>query len=279
MSTYAEFLKSEGATDDDIKLLDTPIARKAFDKQQAVALEAKRKSDDVIARNQEWATQVETQNQTYLRERDTALASAAAESARLKKLQELGLLQVAENLEPGSVVPKPGETPAFDPKLLEPYVTRDTLMQVAEREGDAIALAQDIAFEHRQLFPDKPLNFRELRREALAQRGPDGRPLSVETHWMQKYGVQSAREAASAKTTADREAKIAADAVAKYKSEHSMDNPMTTVPHVSSTPFTGRVPSNTTDRATLPWLKSDTEKEMARVGKGVQSLEKAGLLN
>jgi hypothetical protein len=273
--TYAEMLAENGASAEDIKILDTPAARKVYERQVAAATEAKRKSDEIIAANNAWREQVETQNQTYLRERDTALADAAANSARMKKLQELGLLQVAENLEPGSTQPKAGETPAFDPKLLEKYVTGDTLMAVAEREGDAIAIAQDISFEHQQLFgsdPTKRLNFRELRKEAVSRKVP------VESLWMEKYGVAAARDAAVAKATAEREAKIAADAVSKYKSEHSTTNPMTTIPTVSSTPFSGRMPS-ATDKAAHPWLKSDGEKEMARTNKGIQGLEKAGLLN
>jgi len=153
--TYAEFLLENGATADEVKVLDVPAARRAFEKQQAAVAEAaaeRQKAADLIARNRDWATQVETQNQQYLRERDTAQIEAAKAAAAFKKMQDLGLIEVAERLEPGSVQPKAGETPAFDPKVLERYVDRDTLMAVAEREGDAIATAQDISFEHQQLF-------------------------------------------------------------------------------------------------------------------------------
>jgi hypothetical protein len=275
--TYEEMLRAEGATDEDIKLLNTPVARKAFEKQQALVAEAaveRQKAADLVKRNQEWATQVETQNQTYLRERDTALANDAASAARMKKLQELGLIEVAERMDPGSTAAKTNETPAFDASK---YVDRDTLMQVAEREGDAIAIAQDIAWEHQQLFgadPAKRLNFRELRREAVSRKIP------VESLWMERYGVQSARDAAAAKSKSEHETKIAADAVAKYKSENSATNPLTAIPTISKTPFTGRpISAGQGDNRTQPWQRTDAEREIARVNKVLPALEKQGLLN
>ncbi len=273
--TYAEMLAENGATPEDIKLLDTPAARKVYEKQQAIAVEAKRRSDEIIAKNREWATQVETQNQQYLRERDSAQIESAKAAAAFKKMQDLGLIEVAERMEPGSVTPRAGETPAFDPKLLDKYVDRDTLMAVAEREGDAIATAQDISFEHQQLFggdATKRLNFRELRKEAVARKMP------VESLWMERYGVQAARDAAAAKAQKEREDRIAADAVSKYKSENSATNPLTAVPTISHTPFTGR-PMSTSDPKTQPWNRTDAEREGARLAKGVAGLEKAGLVH
>ena len=277
--TYAEFLKSQGATDDEVKILDTPVARKAYEKMEAVTAKAEQKYKE----NLEWKTLVEEQNAKLMKERDTALVDSAKAAAAFTKMQELGLIEIAEKMEPGSVTPKQGETPAFDPKTLEKYVDRDTLMAVAEREGDAIAIAQDIAFEHRQLFPDKPLNFRELRREALARRGADGRPMSVEAYWEEKYGVRAAREAAAAKAQSDREAKIAADAVAKYKSENSTTNPFTAPAAASRTPFTGRVPSApgaaTGGDQRQPWQKSDAEREQSRLSKVMTHLSESGIVN
>jgi hypothetical protein len=274
--SYAEFLAENGATADEIKVLDVPAARKAYDKQQslvAAAAAERQKAADLIERNREWATQVETQNQSYLRERDTALADSAANTARLKKLQELGLLQVAENLEPGSTTPKPTETPAFDPKN---YVDRETLMQVAEREGDAIATAQDIAAEHHALFgndPAKRLSFRELRKEAVSRKIP------VESLWIERYGVQAARDAKASADRAAHEKKIADEAVTRYKSEHPESNPLLGPQTISRTPFTGRVLSATANGEKQPWLKSDAERENARIAKVMPNLEKLGAVN
>lgn len=278
--TYAEYLAECGASADEIKILDTAVARKAFERQLAKVAEAdaeKQKAADLIKRNQTWATEVETQNQQYLKERDTAQVEAAAATARLKKMQELGLIEVAEKLEPGSTKTEPVTAPGvFDPKLLEPYVTRETLLQVAEKEGDAIAIAQDISFEHQQLFgndPTKRLNFRDLRREAVARKIP------VEALWMEKYNVQAARDAAAAKAQAERDRKIAEEAVTKYKSEHSATNPLTAVPTISRSPFTERPASaGMGDKRVQPWQRPDAEKENARLSKVLPNLEKQGLL-
>jgi hypothetical protein len=275
-TSYADYLIENGATKEEVTVLDTPAARRAYDKLQAQVAEAaqeKRKVADLVERNREWAQQVEMQNAEYLKQRDSAQIEVAKAAAAFQKMQDLGLIEIAERMEPGSVQPRAGETPAFDPKLLEKYVDRDTLMAVAEREGDAIATAQDISFEHAQLFgsdPAKRLNFRELRKEAVSRKMP------VESLWMERYGVSAAREAAAAKAQAAHEAKIAAEAVTKYKSEHPETNPMLAVPQVSRTPFTNALPSATAG-VKQPWQKSDAEKEQSRVGKAIKHLEELGL--
>lgn len=275
MITLAEYLRSEGATEEDLKLLDTPLARKAFDKQQA-AVEAaaaeKARAADVIKRNQEWAVEVEENNQKYLKERDSALVKAAALEAQQKKMTELGLIEIAEKMEPGSTKTEQKTEPAtFDPSK---YVDRDTLMQVAEREGDAIATAQDIAFEHQRLFgtdPTKRLNFRELRKEALS------RKISVEQLWMDKYPVQATRDRFAADERAAYEKKIADDAVARYRSENSQTNPMTGIPVISRTPFTA--PASEGQAGKQPWQTSEAAQSNSRVQKVLESLNKQGLVN
>jgi hypothetical protein len=280
MANYAEFLKSQGATDAEIAVLDTPVARKAYEKMEAATAEAataRAKAEQKYKDNLEWKTQVEAQNQEYLKERDSAKVEAAAAAARIAKMAELGLIEVAERMEPGSTKPKDGETPAFDPKVLDGYVDRKTLLEVAEHEGDAIATAQDIAYEHSQLFgndPSKRLNFRELRKEAVS------RKVSVEALWMERYSVQAAREAAAAKSQAAHEAKIAADAVTKYKSEHPETNPMLATPGISRTPFTGRIPSDlTAGTVKQPWQVSDSQRQSQREQKVIAKLAEQGLVN
>jgi hypothetical protein len=272
--TFAELLAENGASPEDIKLLDTPVARKAFDKQQAqvaAAVEAQRKADDLVKRNQQWATEVETQNQAYLRERDSAKIEAAAAAARIAKMGELGLIEVAERMEPGSTKPPVADaTPAFDAAH---YVDRDTFLGAVDQEGNAIALVQDIASEHQQLFgsdPSKRLNFRAMRQEAKE------RKMNVEQLWMEKFNVPAARATLAAKEKSEYEARIAAEAVTKYKSEHPETNPLMATPRISSTPFTARVVSAAEKQ---PWQRSDAERENSRMTKAVAALDKAGLVN
>jgi predicted amidohydrolase YtcJ len=276
--TYEEMLRAEGATEEDIKLLNTPVARKAFDKQQAAvaaAAEAQQKAKELIEHNRRWAGEVETANQGYLKERDTALVEVAAAKAKLAKMQELGLIEVAEKMEPGSTKVGQAEPGTFDPKVLENYVDRQTLLQVAELEGEGIASQADIIYEHYQLFgndPTKRPNFRELRKEAVQRKVP------MEQVWKEKYGVDAARAAVTAKEKSDYEANLKKDWEKQYKSEHPETNPLLGPQVISRTPFTGKVPS-TTDAKAQPWNRSDADKENSRVARGVAALEKAGLVN
>jgi len=246
--TYAEFLASQGATAEDIATMNTPLAQKVFEAQEARATAAiadyKQKADD-------WYEKVAQPNLTKAQQEAT---KAAAEAARLRALvvssTDESLRKVAEEMgykpdgtaAAAAAAPKPGAAD-FDPNR---YFTRDEIVSIAEREGDAIAVAQDIAYEHRQLFPDKPLNFRELRKEAVAARKP------VEQHWQEKYGVPAAREARS---KADREAHEAAirkeereKVTAELASQYA--NPNTVPAGTSNSPFVAR-PKAGRDKA--PW--------------------------
>jgi len=146
--SYADFLKEQGATEEELKTLDTAPARKAYDKlmaQVAAAADTKRKADETIAANREWAQQVESQNQAYLKERDSAQIEAAAARARIAKMGELGLIEIAEKIEPGSTKPPAADVAAFDASK---YVTNDTLLTVAEREE--IGLQRLVKIFHRR---------------------------------------------------------------------------------------------------------------------------------
>lgn len=263
MATYAEFLKANGATDADITILDVPVARKAYEKAQSDMAEASRiqgEAQGLRAANDKWYNEQALPTiEAATNQRIAAQAELAAERARNKTLQDAGLIEVAENADAVAEAARRAAAsgqPTFDASK---YVTTDLLTQVANREGDAIAIAQDIAYEHGRLFPDKPLNFRQLRKEAVEKN------ISVESLWESRYSVPAAREA---KATAERtayEAKIASDAVARFKSEHPATNPALGYATPSSTPFTGAVPS--ANDAALPWLKSDNQKVNDRISK------------
>jgi len=248
MSKYGDFLRSQGASDADIALLDTPVAQKAFDALQADAdakiLDYKKKADD-------W---FETVAQPNLTKAQQDALKANAETARLRSIiaqsTDDGLKQVAKDMgfnldgtaartEPN---PNPGN-PGFDPNK---YFTRDEIVSIAEREGEAIAIAQDIAFEHRQLFPDKPLNFRELRQQARDKKVP------VEQFWMDKFGVTAARDKRAADVRSADEARIRKEERDKVTAELASQyaNPNTVPASSSSNVF---VPRPKDGREKQPW--------------------------
>lgn len=282
---YAQYLKSLGATDEDIKILDTPIARKAWEQQQAAVATAEQARADAIAR----ATAIEKANQDWYNndilpkytQTEADMVAAKAEADRAKTViremakRDAALAQVAKdmgyNVESNTPPPNaPPNTPAgFDPSK---FVTTDLLVQTAEREGDAIAIAQDIAYEHSRLFPDQPLNFRELRKEAVASR------KSVEQLWLEKFHVPEARQKqADARRAAD-EARIREDERKKVEAEwagkYGDPNLRPLVP--SSSPFTTRA-ADTTRAGKQPWEVGSNALSRDRVQKATTAvMQQAG---
>jgi len=260
---YIAHLRANGATEDDIKALTegsfAAAAIKSFDAAQAsIAAEAARlkaESDAAIADYKKKADDwYETVAQPNLAKAQADATKSAAEAARLRALvvssTDESLRKVAEEMgykADGSAALKnepsnPGN-PGFDPNK---YLTRDEILSIAAQEGEAIAIAQDIAFEHHQLFPDKPLNFRELRKEAVAAKKP------VEQLWMERYGVPAAREARAAAATKANEDRIRKEERDKVTAELASQygNPNMVPPSTSTNVF---VPRPKAGREKAPW--------------------------
>jgi hypothetical protein len=268
MATYAEFLKSSGASDEDIKLLDTPVARKAYERLEAAVVEkenARLAAEKKTAAYQNW---YEKEALPYVTDTEAKLKTTEAtligERARLKALQEAGLIEVAANDDAAKKAAEEAAKrgmPEFDASK---YVPREQFNELAVKAADSITLVADLAQEHSALgLP--PVSWRTLKTEASAA-GQD-----VETYWKAKFGVEAARAAKSAAAVAAHEAKIAEQAIAKYKQEHpaSAVNPALGFGSPSSNPFTGKVPS--ASDAQHPWNRSDSEKVNSRINKVLQA--------
>lgn len=278
MATYAEFLRSQGATDDEIKILDTPAAQRAYTKMQsdlaAVAAERDTAKSGIDAMNK-WFTD---EASPAFKKMESDLVVARANEARAKaailEAQKRGLVDVAKDLgyNPDEANPTPTPNPGasnFDPNR---YFTRDEIVKIAETEGEAIAVAQDIAFEHRQLFPDKPLNFRALRQEALASKKP------VEQYWMDKFGVAKAREDREAAARAANEDRIRKEEREKVLTEVASKyaNPDMRPLEPSTVSF---VPRPNTTRDKQPWERDSSSVENDRVNRVVQKIYKQSAAN
>jgi hypothetical protein len=262
--SYADFLKEQGASEDEVKLLDTAPARKAYnalmDKAEADAALAAKAKTDLDAYDKWYQDEAVPAYKKMEGDLTVAKANEARAATAIRTMQERGLIDVAKDL--GYDPDKPPAPPAnpalptgFDPSK---YVTSDVLMQVAEKEGDAIAIAQDIAFEHSRLFPDRPLNFRELRKEAVAAKKP------VEQLWKEKYGVDAAR-AAKAKSEQDtRDAKLREEGAAAERAKYAnAANPDLRSPATSNSPF---IPRKEGDRAgKQPWDLNENDTASSRV--------------
>lgn len=258
MKTYAEFLKENGATDDEIKILDVPSARKAYDAQvkmasDAAALATKHKAD--ADAYQQW---YETQGLPYAtrmeQERDVAVAEAKAEKARLQSLQDAGLIKVADKVDPPVTPP----VATFDASK---YVPIEKFNELAVRAADSISLVADLQQEHASLgLP--PVSWRQLKNEASAAR------QDVETFWKTKFNVDVKRAEKSAAEQAARDKSIADKAVADFRAANPSSNPSLGYGVPSRTPFTNKPPSATD--ATMPWNKSDTERVNDRISRLTQ---------
>lgn len=265
--TYAEFLKSQGASDDEIKILVSPASEKAYNALQtslvasaAAAAKAEKDKTDAIGQYDTWYNeQAVPAYKKMEQEAIIAKANEARATAAIRAAQAAGLVDLTKDLgyevDPAKAAEAAriaaGTPTGFDPTK---YVDRDTLLSLVEREGDAIALAQDIAAEHSRLFPGMSLNFRELRKEAVAAKKP------VEQLWMEKYKVSDAR-AAQAKIKQDeydsRLRKEGADAKAtELASRYGDPNQRPLV--ASNNPFVPRADSG---RDKQPWDVPDRSNE------------------
>jgi hypothetical protein len=259
MSKYGDFLRTQGATEEDIKLLDTPLAQKAFDAQQsaiaAAAADAQKRVDDYKAEADAWYNNTILPNYTAMEQRATA---AAANEARARALilasQDEGLKKVAAEMgyKPDTT-PAPNlnpAAPAIDPAK---FVTVERLQQLSDGVGEGLAELEDMVIEHNQLFPNQRLNVREIRKEALAAKS------RVYDFWEKKYNVPAVREA---RAKADQEAydkKLRDEGAASARTELASQygNPDTR-PLTSSANFLAPRPGR---EAKQPWEVGDRSFE------------------
>lgn len=148
------------------------------------------------------------------------------------------------------------------------YVDRDTFQTVTDQFGSAIAMATDIAEDHRDLFgkrlPGGVQTLRNEYKEAVTKKRFQG---TLRDYWENKYNVEQRRTEVANKEREDHERKIAEEAVAKYK--ETQGNPFTRAPEASRNPFTrkGIAPSQGAD-GKQPWeVGNQAQRSTARVMK------------
>ena len=258
MKTYTEFLKENGATEDEIKVLVTPKAESAYAKMMAevdASQKSAKEAQDKLTQYDNWYnTEAAPQYQSALNEAASARARAAAFEEQLKTAREYGLAP-KDDTQPSAPPPKKDEPPVIDPR----YVTADTLKQTAEIVGDNWADMADIMQEHHRLFgTDVPMA--ELRKDAISQK------KHIKQIWADKYQVPANRDELAQKAKTEYENKIRQEERQKVLSE--MGNPQTRPLMPSDSPFTKK-PSEPTAQ---PWAKSETQASNDRVARAVKNL-------
>ena len=246
--SYTDFLKEQGASDDEIKVLVTPKSESVYAKMVAEQEAATRQATEAqskLTQYDEWYNkEAAPAYQSALNEAASARARAAGLEEQLKAAREYGL---APKEDPQAPPPKKDEPVTFDASK---YVQNDTLQKVAEEVGDNWATMADIMQEHHRLFgSDVPMT--DLRREAIAQK------KHIKQVWADKYQVAAKRDELQKKAESDREAAIRADERQKARSEFG--NPMTAPLAPSVAPFTKK-PS---DPASAPWMKNQSEEQLS----------------
>ncbi len=205
-----------------------------------------------------------------------AKEKAAGLEAKLQSMQDYGLLKVAEGeggKGKGTVVtdPKAVESnPNFDASK---FVSTETFQQTASQFGNAIAMAQDIADDHKELFgtrlPGGVSKLREDYQKAVQTRRFGG---SLREFYEDTYKVAAKRDEISAAARTKEIADAIAAEKTKWVSEQA--NPMTRTLGSSRNPFTNRAQAGSaTDGGkggtapTKPWEKNEGERANQRVSK------------
>jgi hypothetical protein len=266
MSKYGEYLKSMGATEEEIKILDTPVAARAYDKQVEDAQAALAKQEEVMKNYESRVQSWYTENDAKLKQVQNQAVAAAAEAARAKaallEAQKQGMVDIAKDL--GYETEPTKNTPAAPD---DRYLTMEKFQQAGQVFAANLAGLLDAANEHARLFPNIPFNADQLRREADAQ----GKTLLP--YWEEKYKVRDAREQAAQKQRDAEIAKWKAEGAKEKETEliSKLGNPDMRPLVPSKSPFTVR-PDDKLRADNQPWNKSESQLANDRVTRATQKL-------
>ena len=261
MATYAEYLRQNGATDEEIKILDVASARKAYDGMVAAAAlsaaeaaAARQQMADFKTQTDTWYNDVAMPNyQKMEREAITSKANEARARAAVLASQDEGLKAVAKEMgwETAPVitpsVPASGAPANFDPTK---YVTMDRLNQFTQDAGASLARLQDMVIEYSQLYPNQRLNVSKLRDEALAAKS------DVFAFYEKKFNIPAMRaeREKSEKDSYEKKLRDEGAAAARAELASTYGNPETRPMAPSTNPFAAR-PSSGRDKQ--PWEMGD----------------------
>jgi len=262
MATYAEYLRQNGATDEEIKILDVASARKAYDGMVAAAAAsaaeaaaARQQMADFKTQTDTWYNDVAMPNyQKMEREAITSKANEARARAAVLASQDEGLKAVAKEMgwevapaPAAATVLTPGGTANFDPTK---YVTVDRLNQFTQDAGASLARLQDMVIEYSQLYPNQRLNVSKLRDEALAAKS------DVFAFYEKKFNIPAMRaeREKSEKDSYEKKLRDEGAAAARAELASTYGNPETRPMAPSTNPFAPR-PSGGRDKQ--PWEMGD----------------------
>ena len=270
--TYAEFLKAQGASEEEIKILVNAVSERAFAKMQEQAESDKKAAlAEYEGRVSKWyADEIKPNSEKTAKELASAKARAAAREAEIKSLQDQGLLEVAQVQDAraaAAAASAGGDPEPFDPKKYN-LVTQDSLAPFAAAQGKGMVKLATLMREHEKLgLPECDWNDLYEQSAKANKQLPD--------YWADTYKVSDVRAKKSAEAAAAHDAKVAADAIAKYKVDNG-SLPGAAAPRPSGFAFTKKTGS-AGDAKLSPWLVGDKEKEDRAVDNALRKIsERSG---
>lgn len=279
--TLEQVLKARGYSDQELTDLAPMLTNAKFRASLEAELVAAdtlseqntRLSADLDNYDKWFTTEITPEHEKLLKEREDAVADAAAAKARLEIMQKRGMRKQGTQQDPDAVAEADAAAAAAaaasrkvpDDKK---YVDSDTFQNAFEATGEAIANGVDLVLDYQELF-GKRLNMTQARLEAKAARRP------VRQYVEEKYGFAAKREEMAKKAKEDHEANIRKDERQKIMVEFGGNpNLRTLVP--SNNPF---VPRKKVEGGKQPWELTENEKSESRIQKAYQKAVERGETN
>jgi hypothetical protein len=276
--TLEQMLKAEGYTDADLEavkpLLTDQRLRGSIEKSVG-AMESQ--LSQFREENDKWADWAEKTNKPQLtqlqQEKLDAISKAGSLEARLKALDPTFTPTVTQ---PAPEAPKPGEQ-GFDPKKMG-LVTVDDVNTYAAAQGEAIAMANDLAQEYFQLTGKSMLEYKTRDSEGRERRGMTALLHEARTqkkhlpdYISEKFDFAGKRSAEAEKQRLAAEKAIRDDERAKLMGE--MGNPNSRPLMPSSNPF---IPARSAadGKQVQPWEIPAADRRNQRIQNALQTQAK-----
>lgn len=271
MARIDELLKSKGYSDADIEAL-APAMRTALEEHFSTLESERNKFKEDVEGWEKWRVEVaDPKISTAEQEAFTARRKAADLEEQVKIAREYGLFAKDEEVKPAPPsVSNPNQN--FDPKAHK-LITHDDIAVYADREGEVIARANDLADEYRHLTGKSLFEYRgqdgkrgmtALREEAKK----NGKLLFdyVET----KFDFAGKRGEMEKKSQQEYEERIRKEEREKVLAEKASEwaNPLLRAPAASRQPF---IPPKR-DGQGHPWEKSQQDRRNARLENAMKSV-------
>ena len=278
-----EILKEQGYTDEELNglaLLNDPRFCKTLETQDAerenlATLTAKQKAD--LEATGKWYREeaMPTVNK-MAKEVVTYKSEIARLKSQLETEQELGLRRVADqdgngdnkgDQNGGNGNGNGNRQPVADPQLDERFVTRDAFQQAFEQTGTAIAMGNDIAEDHRDLFGKRLPGGLGALRENYRKATETGFRGNLRDYWMKEYNVPAKQQEIEKAEREKHEADIRADERRKVTQEYM--NPHTRTMEASRSPFIrsgkqGELKDGVVDGEKQPWERGSVEQRRSQ---------------